>query len=284
MVWSGCLRGRTNGVMSHEGILALQRGEDVNAISRDKFQKISAVTSGPSPRNSFLEGYLLRSWPILVTYMSESGLAYELIATDSSDLRFQQKLSELFDGDGTIYLVSGYFTHQGYLSIRDDIRSFLERSRENTLLVVVGPSSDQFSPRIATDLWSLDEDDQVHIYKQPRGLHAKLYLRDGPDPRCIIGSANITQVAFAYNIELNIELRGGVDDTSTLSPFRDWVEELIEQSERLRRRDILPPVLIVGSVINWSNKARILPVRNVVLRAIPLLFILLLFTATARIV
>ena len=28
-VWSGCLRGRANGVLSHEGILALQRGEDV---------------------------------------------------------------------------------------------------------------------------------------------------------------------------------------------------------------------------------------------------------------
>ena len=30
VVWSKCLRGRTNGALSHEGILALQGGEDVN--------------------------------------------------------------------------------------------------------------------------------------------------------------------------------------------------------------------------------------------------------------
>ena len=35
VVWSGRLRGRTNGVLSHEGILALQRGEDVNYYVSD---------------------------------------------------------------------------------------------------------------------------------------------------------------------------------------------------------------------------------------------------------
>ena len=30
--WPGCLRGHTIGVLSHEGILALQRGEDVKAV------------------------------------------------------------------------------------------------------------------------------------------------------------------------------------------------------------------------------------------------------------
>ena len=215
--------------------------------------------------------------------MAESELAFELIDTDSTDRRFQQRLSALFSGDGTIYLVSGYFTQQGYRSIRNDIRSFLERSQANRLILVVGPSSDQFSSRIAHDLWSMDHAAQIEIYKQPRGLHAKLYLRDGPDPRCIIGSANITQVAFEYNIELNIELRELGDDPSTLEPFRDWVEELVAKSSRLRRRDILPPVLILGSMIKWSNKARILPVRHVALRVIPLIVLLLVFTSAARI-
>ncbi|ELY60648.1 phospholipase D family protein [Natronolimnohabitans innermongolicus] len=211
--------------------------------------------------------------------MIEAEPSVGILATDSSDRRFQDALSELFSGDGTIYLVSGYFTYQGYLSIRDDIVSFLERSRDNELIALVGPASDQFSARIAHDLWSLDEHDQVQLYKQPRGLHAKLYLRDGPNPTCIVGSGNITQVAFEYNIELNVELTRSSIEHPDLRPFHEWVEDAVAASKPLRRRDILSPVQIGSSFVNWSNKARLLPLRNVALRVVPVL-LLVVFLAT----
>ncbi len=203
----------------------------------------------------------------------------QLLDTDRSDTRFRDALGELFSGDGTVYLVSGYFTYQGYRAIRDDIVSFLERSRENELIAIVGPASDQFSSRIAYDLWELDNHDQVSLYKQPRGLHAKLYLRDGPNPTCIIGSANITQVAFKYNIELNLSMTRDRIEHPDLKPFLDWTIELIGTSEPLRRRDLFPPVQVGGSIVNWSNKARHLPKRNVALRTIPVLLLLLFFAA-----
>lgn len=201
-----------------------------------------------------------------------------LLDTDNSDIRFQEALAELFAEDGTIYIVSGYFTYQGYRAIREEIVAFLERSRDNELITVVSPASDQFSPRIAHDLWALDEHDQVRIYKQPRGLHAKLYLRDGPHPLCLLGSANITQVAFKYNIEINVEIARESIDHPDLRPFYEWMLKLVETSDPLRRRDLFPPYQVGGSVANWSNKARYLPKRNVALRAIPVLLLLVFFS------
>lgn len=208
----------------------------------------------------------------------------ELLGTDDSGRRFQEALSELFDGDGTVYLVSGYFTYLGYLAIRDDVVSFLERSRENELVAVVGPASDQFSARIAHDLWKLDDHGQVRLYKQPRGLHAKLYLRDGPEPQCIIGSGNITQVAFEYNIELNVDLTRASSDHPDLVQFLEWLDELVADSEPLRRRDVFGPVQVGSSFVNWSNKARLLPMRNVALRVLPILLLVVFLAGLFRVV
>ncbi|MEY7850171.1 phospholipase D family protein [Natrarchaeobius sp. A-rgal3] len=207
-----------------------------------------------------------------------------LLSTNGIGRRIQEGLTELFGGNGTVYLVSGYFTYQGYRSIRADVVSFLERSRDNELVVIVGPASDQFSPRIAYDLWTLDDHDQVQLYKQSRGLHAKLYLRDGPNPTCIIGSANITQVAFEYNVELNLQLTRERPDHPDIEPFLEWLEEIIATSKPLRRRDLFPPVLVGSSFVNWSNKARLLPMRNVVLRVIPILLLLFVLAGLFRLV
>ena len=201
-----------------------------------------------------------------------------LLDTHSSEIRFQEALSELFADDGTIYIVSGYFTAHGYRAIRDDIVSFLERSRQNELITVVSPAADQFSPTIARDLWSLNEYDQVRLYKQPRGLHAKLYLRDGPNPMCIVGSANITQVAFKYNIELNVQITRESVDHPDMKPFFEWFLKLVDTSEPLRRRDLRVPNQLGGTIVNWSNKARHLPKRNVALRATPIFLLLVLLS------
>lgn len=209
---------------------------------------------------------------------TDTNSGVQLLDTDTSDIRFQEALSDLFAEDGTVYIVSGYFTYQGYHAIRDDIVTFLERSRENKLIAVVSPTADQFSPRVAHDLWKLDDSDQVRLYKQPRGLHAKLYLRDGPNPTCILGSANITQVAFKYNTEVNVKITRDSIDHPDLKQFHEWMIELVEESEQLRRRDLLAPFQVGGSIVNWSNKALYLPKRNVALRVISVLLILLFFT------
>ncbi|MWV38784.1 phospholipase D family protein [Natrialba sp. INN-245] len=218
--------------------------------------------------------------------MSEAELepSVGLLSTNGTGRGVREGISALFDGNGTVYIVSGYFTYQGYLSIRDDVVSFLERSRDNELVVIVGPASDQFSPRIAYDLWKLDDNDQVRLYKQPRGLHAKLYIRDGPNPSCIIGSANITQVAFEYNVELNLELTRESSDHPDIEPFLEWLDEMVATSKPLRRRDLFPPVLVGSSVRNWSNKARLLPMRNVALRVIPVLLLLFVLAGLFRLV
>ncbi|WP_440763587.1 phospholipase D family protein [Natronorubrum sp. DTA7] len=210
--------------------------------------------------------------------------AVSLLGTTDSNRRVQEALVDLFAGDGRIYLVSGYFTYQGYLTIRDEIVSFLERSRENELVAIVGPASDQFSARIAHDLWALDDYDQVRLYKQPRGLHAKLYVRDGPNPLCILGSANITQVAFEYNIELGLEMTRESCDHPDLRPFLEWAEETVVASKPLRRRDIFGPVQIGSSLVNWSHKARLLPPRNVVLRVVPVLISIVVLASLFRFV
>ena len=210
--------------------------------------------------------------------------AVTLLGTNDSNRRVQDALTDLFAGDGTVYIVSGYFTYQGYQTIRDDIVSFLERSRDNELISVVGPASDQFSARIAHDLWALDDHDQVRLYKLSRGLHAKLYIREGPEPMCILGSANITQVAFEYNIELGLEMTRESCDHPDLRPFLEWADEIVAASKPLRRRDIFGPVLIGSSFINWSNKARLLPTRNVALRVVPILLSLVLLASFFRFV
>ena len=207
-----------------------------------------------------------------------------LLDSTGSDRGTKDALVDLFAGDGTIYVVSGYFTYQGYLDIRPAVVSFLDRSPDNELVAIVGPASDQFSSRIARDLWALDDADQVRLLKQPRGLHAKLYLRDGPEPTYVLSSANITRVAFEYNVELGLEVSRADGDHPDLRPFTEWAERLAANSKPLRRRDILGPVQVGSSFVNWSNKARLLPRRNVALRVLPVVLFILLFAGLFRLV
>ena len=208
-------------------------------------------------------------------------LEFQLIRSDPGERRVREALGDLFSGDGTIYLVVGFFTYNGFREIRDATARFLERSPENELKVVVSPSSDQFSSRIARELRQLDPDDQVELYVFERGLHAKLYLRDGPDGHVILTSANLTQVAFRYNVELGIELVGDREHPQ-IRPFVEWVDELVERARPVRRRDLLGPVQLVNTVINWTNKGRLLPVRHVARRIAPILLLALVFTVGAR--
>ncbi|MGM0606205.1 MAG: phospholipase D-like domain-containing protein [Halobacteriota archaeon] len=216
--------------------------------------------------------------------MVETGSTIDLLGTLVTDRSAQQALADLLAGDGIVYVVSGYFTYHGYRSIREDVVSFLDRSRENELVVIIGPASDQFSARIARDLWRLDADGQVHLYKYPRGLHAKLYLRDGPNPRFILGSANITRVAFEYNVELGMQVTADSREAPEVEPFIEWAETLRTQATSLRRRDVVPIVQVGNAVANWTNKAKLLPARNVAVRVTPVLVLIVLLAYALRFV
>lgn len=85
-------------------------------------------------------------------------------------------------------------------------------------------------------------------------------------------------MAFEYNTEINVEITRDSIDHPELKMFHDWMLNLVERSEPLRRRDILAPFQVGGSVINWSNKARYLPKRNLALRALPFLLVFLFFS------
>lgn len=198
-------------------------------------------------------------------------IQYRLVGSDPAETRTKDALRDLFSGDGTIYLITGFFTYNGYRAIRDDIVAFLRRSRSNHLVVVVGPSSDQFSARIARDLWRVDENDQVAIHKSPRGLHAKLYLRTGPAPRVILGSANLTQVGFEYNTELGVDVRSTTPGHPEIEAFVTWAEHLVSDSPPLRNRDLYFPVQFANAVRNWTNKGRLLPRRYVLQRIAPVI-------------
>lgn len=205
---------------------------------------------------------------------SQAEAPYTILRSDGSGRSVTDALTGLFAGDGTIYLVVGYFTYNGYRSIRDDITGFLDRSPENELKIVVGTGSDQFSPRIAHDLRSFDNEDQIEILTYQRGLHAKLYLRDGPNPHLILTSANLTQVGFRYNLELGIEVRETQRNSPLIQPFLHWVSELIDRSRPVRQRDLLWPVQFWSTLINWSNKGRLLPRRYLAKRVTPVVLLM----------
>lgn len=207
--------------------------------------------------------------------------AYRLLDSNDTGRQIGQALTDLFGGDGTIYLIVGFFTYNGYRAFRSDVISFLERDPDNRLTLVVGPSSDQFSPKIAADLERIDEHGQVEIYKYRQGLHAKLYLRDGPEPMVILGSANLTQVAFRYNLELGIEISGGHSSHPHIEPFVDWAEELVAGAAPMGRLDLLVPVQIWNSLVNWTNKGRLLPAPYLAKRIAPILVLMIVIAVVA---
>lgn len=195
--------------------------------------------------------------------------ALELVGTTIAERRTEEAVRHLFERDGTVYLITGFFTANAYRSLRADILSFLHRSADNDLVVVVGAGADQFSAAIARDLWKLETPGRVRLYRYPRGfLHAKLYVRAGPSPVAIIGSANLTRVAFEQNLEVGAVVHGQSPTDPTFEPFLEWIEEVVEVCEPLRERDLSPTVRLFTTFRNWSKKGQLLPVRRAARRAV----------------
>lgn len=153
---------------------------------------------------------------------------WRLIDTLGRDSEVEEAIRALFAGNGTVYLVTGFFTGNAYRTIRDDIEAFLERSPENELVVLANLAADQISKWVIHDLRRLGDGTRLRMVKYPYGfLHTKVYVRDGPEPMAIIGSANLTRGAFEYNLELGLVLEGDGPDDPDVARFVEWVEEVL---------------------------------------------------------
>jgi hypothetical protein len=56
-----------------------------------------------------------------------------------------------------------------------------------------------------------------------------------------------------------------------VAQFLRWADELVADAEPLRRHDVLAVVQVGTSLVNWSNKPRLLPARHVALKVAPVL-------------
>lgn len=199
----------------------------------------------------------------------------DIVDTRPGEHLVEHSIRSLFDGDGTIYLVTGFFTENAYRSIESDIAAFLDRDPANELVVMANPTADQFSKHIVQDLRSLDVAGSVRLLQYPdRFLHAKLYVRDGPEPMAILGSANLTRGAFEYNLEVGVVIEADDPGDPSVDPFIDWVQTLAAESVPITRRDLFFPIRVSRSVSNWVNKGRLISPRLAAGRATPVLLVI----------
>lgn len=164
---------------------------------------------------------------------------------------------KLFEGDGTIYLATGYFTWSGYLTIRDALVEFLARDPDNEVYVVVSTGADQFSRLVARALWDLDVDGRVHLLSYRDGfIHPKLYLRDGPEPALVMGSANLTWDGLGKNLELAWYYAPDEPDAVYL-PHLTWIRAFTAESTPVTERDLTLRARLRKTAQTWGNKGRI---------------------------
>lgn len=189
-----------------------------------------------------------------------SEVPWEVVDTRPGTHLVEHSIRSLFEGDGTIYLVTGFFTETAYRSLRPEISGFLERRPDNELVVMANPTADQFSKAIVTELTNGDYTGSVRLLKYPDTfLHAKLYARDGPEPMAILSSANLTRGALEYNLELGIVVEADDPDDPAVRSLIGWAEELADESVPITDRDLFFPRRLLMSVTNWVNKGRLIP-------------------------
>lgn len=66
-----------------------------------------------------------------------------LVDTLPGAYRIEDAVRALFAGDGRIYLVTGFLSGTAYRSRRNGMQSFLDRSPDSELIVLVDPSLDR---------------------------------------------------------------------------------------------------------------------------------------------
>jgi hypothetical protein len=164
----------------------------------------------------------------------------------------------LFEADGTVYLATGYLTWSGYLTIRDALVDFLSRSPENEVYVVVSTGADQFSRLVARAIWDLDVDGRCRLLTYRDGfIHPKLYLRDGPDPAFIMGSANLTWDGLGKNLELAWYYSPDDRDDPIFQSHLEWVVAFVSECEPVTEADLTRRVRLQRTADTWLSKGRI---------------------------
>lgn len=134
-----------------------------------------------------------------------SSSEYSLIDNTFTEREVVDVVTELFEEDGHVYIVAGYFTLRGYNKLRLSIEDFLNRREENKITLIVGTKPDQFAARIAYDLWqlNLESKGEAEILKyEGKFLHTKHYVRDNESPAVVMGSANFTKQGLEEHLEL----------------------------------------------------------------------------------
>lgn len=169
-------------------------------------------------------------------------MKYQLADNQFTEETVENAVQRVLSEDGTIYLVAGYFKPSGYFMIKDAIEGFLDRDEDNRIKVVVGTKVDQFSARIAHDLWNMDEErnnDQIELLKyEGTFLHSKHYLRESDDGNAVIlGSANISADAFHSHLEL-VSYYESDDKDDIIEKHLSWFSQLIEEAEEVTEEDL----------------------------------------------
>lgn len=164
----------------------------------------------------------------------------------------------LFEEDGTVYLATGYLTWSGYLTIREHLLSFLGRSADNRVVVVVSTGADQFSRLVARALWDLDAGDRVELLTYRDGfIHPKLYLRDGDDPAFVMGSANLTWDGLGKNLELAWYYRPDDGSDPIFLSHLAWMTAFVAHCEPVTEADLTRRVRLRRTADTWLSKGRI---------------------------
>ena len=167
-------------------------------------------------------------------------------------------VTRLFEADGTVYLTTGYFTWSGYLTLRDALLSFLARSPENEVYVVVATGADQFSRLVAHALWELDADDRVQLLTYRDGfIHPKLYLRDGPAPALVTGSANLTWDGLGKNLELVWYYAPDDRADPIFQTYCAWVEAFVDECDPVTAADLTRAARLRRTADTWLSKGRL---------------------------
>ena len=170
-----------------------------------------------------------------------SELDYSLIDNTFTERKVVDAVIDLFDEDGRVYIVAGYFSLRGYNKLRSSIEAFLQREGDNKVTLIVGTEPDQFAARIAYDLWQLNSESkgEAEILKyEGQFLHTKHYVRDNESPAVVMGSANFTK----QGLEEHLELVSYYQATDTEDPIAlqhiKWFDSVIDAATPVTEKDL----------------------------------------------
>lgn len=170
-----------------------------------------------------------------------SGPEYALIDNTFTEQKVVDAVADLFEEDGRIYIVAGYFSLRGYNELRSSIETFLNREKDNRITLIVGTEPNQFAARIAYDLWHLNSESkgEVEILKyEGQFLHTKHYVRDAESPAVVMGSANFTKEGLEEHLELVSYYRTTDAEDPIAVQHISWFSAVIDVATPVTEEDL----------------------------------------------